>query len=895
MHVAGAVRRPGLYRLRPSARVGAALERAGGPLRRADLAAVNLAATVEDGQQIKVPRVGERPAVAPAGGQRHVPGRRAARAGWRRGRGEAQPRLGDGGAARPARRHRADAGQAHRAVPRREGRLPLGRPAPRRGGHRREALRGAARSGGALSADWPSGRTGGGPHADARRRPAEVASPHTPTRDAAPLTRPSPRWSPASCSARRAARRCSSALPLPLAAAPSCGRRRSAAVLAALVVAGGHVRRPSARTRSTDPASGWRTEPASRGRSSCWSARGARRSAAGRRSRCWAARRRGVRMQARAHQYLRWPARPAPRGRAACARAVQPGGGGQPPSARQGRVRRRRLPALARAGGRAAARRADRHGRAGAAGWPVRSTPCALAPSARSTGACPPPRPRCCAGWSSARTRRIDEDVRDSFRASGLAHILAVSGQNVALLCALALPLLAALGAGHRRADRGAARPDRGLRPAGRRRPVAAAGRRHGRRGAGGHGGVASRLAGVRAAAGGRRDARAQPSRRGRSRLAALVRRGRRDHRAARRPCAGGSTALPRLVAEGLAVTVAATVSTAPLMAHHFGSFSAASLPANVLALPAVPLVMWVGMVAAAVGQLAALGPPFTVLADAVAGGAGRARSAAAGVPVHPRGALRRAPGRPGARCRSAPAPAWRSPTAWSRSPCSAGEGSRAVPRAASGPRRAAVEAWWGATPRGARRAALGLLAAVGLVLGAAGLGRDPPPDAPTVSFLDVGQGDATLIQAPDGSRGPVRRWAAGGRAWSAACAERESRGSSLVVATHSSRDHHGGLPAVVSELPVDLFLDGGDGTPDRAFRALERTVARHRHPQRPGPGRRGAAGGIITVRVISPPPRPPGPAPEDPNPRAVVALVERGRDAGASSLPTRRARRCCR
>ena len=69
VHVAGAVRRPGLYRLRGSARVGAALERAGGPLRRADLSAVNLAATVEDGQQIKVPRIGEQAAAgAPAGG-----------------------------------------------------------------------------------------------------------------------------------------------------------------------------------------------------------------------------------------------------------------------------------------------------------------------------------------------------------------------------------------------------------------------------------------------------------------------------------------------------------------------------------------------------------------------------------------------------------------------------------------------------------------------------------------------------------------------------------------------------------------------------------------------------------------------------------------------------------
>ena len=58
VHVAGRVRRPGLYRLAPGARVAAALERAGGPARGADLAAVNLAATVEDGQQVLVPRAG---------------------------------------------------------------------------------------------------------------------------------------------------------------------------------------------------------------------------------------------------------------------------------------------------------------------------------------------------------------------------------------------------------------------------------------------------------------------------------------------------------------------------------------------------------------------------------------------------------------------------------------------------------------------------------------------------------------------------------------------------------------------------------------------------------------------------------------------------------------------
>ncbi|HEY1274258.1 MAG TPA: ComEA family DNA-binding protein [Thermoleophilaceae bacterium] len=64
VHVAGAVRRPGLYRVPQGSRVAAAIDRAGGPLPRADLAGVNLAARVEDGQQVVVPRRG---AAAPGG------------------------------------------------------------------------------------------------------------------------------------------------------------------------------------------------------------------------------------------------------------------------------------------------------------------------------------------------------------------------------------------------------------------------------------------------------------------------------------------------------------------------------------------------------------------------------------------------------------------------------------------------------------------------------------------------------------------------------------------------------------------------------------------------------------------------------------------------------------
>ena len=62
VHVAGAVRHPGVYRFAPGARVDDALRRAGGPRAHADLDAVNLAAKLEDGRQILVPRRAAAPA-----------------------------------------------------------------------------------------------------------------------------------------------------------------------------------------------------------------------------------------------------------------------------------------------------------------------------------------------------------------------------------------------------------------------------------------------------------------------------------------------------------------------------------------------------------------------------------------------------------------------------------------------------------------------------------------------------------------------------------------------------------------------------------------------------------------------------------------------------------------
>jgi competence protein ComEA len=67
VHVAGAVRRPGLYRLRAGSRVADAVARAGGPARTAQLELVNLAARIADGEQIVVPRRGAAVAVAAGG------------------------------------------------------------------------------------------------------------------------------------------------------------------------------------------------------------------------------------------------------------------------------------------------------------------------------------------------------------------------------------------------------------------------------------------------------------------------------------------------------------------------------------------------------------------------------------------------------------------------------------------------------------------------------------------------------------------------------------------------------------------------------------------------------------------------------------------------------------
>src|SRR5690606_36810299 len=59
VHVVGQVREPGVVQLPPGSSVGDAIPSAGGPQGKADLSALNVAARVTDGAEVRVPKLGE--------------------------------------------------------------------------------------------------------------------------------------------------------------------------------------------------------------------------------------------------------------------------------------------------------------------------------------------------------------------------------------------------------------------------------------------------------------------------------------------------------------------------------------------------------------------------------------------------------------------------------------------------------------------------------------------------------------------------------------------------------------------------------------------------------------------------------------------------------------------
>jgi competence protein ComEC len=485
-------------------------------------------------------------------------------------------------------------------------------------------------------------------------------------------------------------------------------------------------------------------------------------------------------------------------------------------------------------------------------------------------------------GMVLGQDEAIDTALRDDFRDSGLAHLLAVSGQNVMLLAALALPALMLAGLGLR------ARLSALVALIALYVPLAGAGPSLQRAGVMGIAGMVAMAASRPAsrsyalllaaaltlawnprswadpgwqlsfAAVGGILAIGVPMSRSLRRVA--------DDLVPPRISRARSPAVLRLFADGIAITVSATLATAPLLAHHFGSVPLAGLLSNLLALPAVAPAMWVGMLKIALGQA---GGPGHAGADAL--------GAVATYPVAYIASLAE-------RCADLPGGQLALPlgsplallTAYAALAAATVVAARlAHPVADHLPERSAR---WRRLPR-SHRLALATVASVALLAAAApALDGPDPPGGLTVRFLDVGQGDSTLIQHPDGAAvlfdaGPPGAGVV--RLLRKAGVDRLA----LVVATHASRDHHGGLAEVMEHFPVDALLDGGDGTADPDFRALLREAQSRgvRRIPATAPLTLRLAGGGLRIEVLSPPPRPAGPAPEDPNPRAAVTLVSAG------------------
>ncbi len=290
---------------------------------------------------------------------------------------------------------------------------------------------------------------------------------------------------------------------------------------------------------------------------------------------------------------------------------------------------------------------------------------------------------------------------------------------------------------------------------------------------------------------------------------------------------------LPRAAAAVVAVSIACGVATAPILLFQFGSVPAYSVIANALAAPVVAPLLGLGLLAAVVHPLV---PDVAALLSWLDGWlAAYLVSCARAVSSLPYAQL-----------------------------------STLAVLAVGWALAAAV-----VVLRRSRTLAL-LALAVGLVTiawRAAPEPAIPPPAGLRVTFLDVGQGDATLLQAPQGAvlvdQGPPE----------ANVASQLRRFGiselSLLVLTHPQRDHVGGAANVLRSTRVRIVLDprlAASAPEERA--AIAEARSRRVHVETARPGLEYRIGGL-RVQVLWP--DGPGVPSEDPNLRAVVCLVSFG------------------
>ncbi len=490
-------------------------------------------------------------------------------------------------------------------------------------------------------------------------------------------------------------------------------------------------------------------------------------------------------------------------------------------------------------------------------------------------------------GFVLGEDEGVDAQTEEDFRRAGLSHLLAVSGQNVMLLALLAMPVLGALGIPLR---------ERLVWVLGLivvYVPLAGAGPSIQRAGVMGAAGVLATLAGRRASRlyalllalgvtlaidpGVAADVGWQLSFAAVTGIFLLA----RPLRAAITARIGGS-GWRRALAEGAAVTIAATLATAPLIAFHFETLSTTTLVANLLAMPAVAPAMWLGMVVAAGSQVPGLPVEALNWVNAlllgyiaqVAAWCGRPRWAQLEIRLDGAGlggsylglaALVLCAFRLGRRRRLGRA---RSRTGGPPGP---------------GPR----------VHRGARqlRPALAVLAALALAtahLWPSGGAAAGPVRGLRIDVLDVGQGDAILLQ-PAGAPAVLVDGGPPGEGLEGKLEAAGVERLAAAVVTHDQSDHAGGVEELLGRFPVARLVYARLG---RETLALARAAGAV--PVRAAAGGELRSGGL-RLEILWPPPElltAPA-AGADPNQLALVLLARwRGfsmllsADAEAETVP---------
>lgn len=125
--------------------------------------------------------------------------------------------------------------------------------------------------------------------------------------------------------------------------------------------------------------------------------------------------------------------------------------------------------------------------------------------------------------------------------------------------------------------------------------------------------------------------------------------------------------------------------------------------------------------------------------------------------------------------------------------------------------------AWWIALPVLAT-GAFTALAATLFTSAAAAAAPTHPDTVLRVTFLDVGQGDAVLLQAPEGQTALID---AGPGDIVPLLRELGVERIDLMVATHPHADHIGGMRGVIESIPVRFFMDNGEPHTTATYRGL--------------------------------------------------------------------------